>query len=433
MALGQEAQLLIKIAAEDLTGPAFQQTETKMGKLKSVAGAVAGALAGAGTASLVGALGAAARAANDDEVSVAALTQAVENSGASWDDNAAAIEARIKAGQNLAFTDDEIRGSLATLITSTGDVTAALDLQKIAMDVARAKHVSLETASLAVGKASEGEATSLKRLTGVAGDTGSAAESLAEVQRRTAGQAEKYGETTSAAVFKTKDALGEFIEEIGRGTGPMQGLLSSLPEISSGMTIIGTAAGGATPYIKDHIAELANLGKTLAKGGIVLIAIGLVIEAFDQVKQTLDWIGQHWEWFVNALKTGKLNEIPVFGFFFHVAQDVLGMIQGIQNAWQSLQIMLGNTAAPGGQGGFGRHDIPEMATGGIVTRPTLAMIGERGPEAVIPLGRGGMAGGGVNLTVNVGSVDSEQRIEELTGRISDLLMRQLFAQRSMNF
>jgi len=32
-----------------------------------------------------------------------------------------------------------------------------------------------------------------------------------------------------------------------------------------------------------------------------------------------------------------------------------------------------------------------MATGGIVTRPTLAMIGEAGPEAVVPLGRG--AGG----------------------------------------
>jgi hypothetical protein len=29
--------------------------------------------------------------------------------------------------------------------------------------------------------------------------------------------------------------------------------------------------------------------------------------------------------------------------------------------------------------------IPEMATGGIVTRPTIALIGEAGPEAVIPL------------------------------------------------
>ncbi|ANS04130.1 tail tape measure protein [uncultured Mediterranean phage uvDeep-CGR2-KM23-C198] len=41
-----------------------------------------------------------------------------------------------------------------------------------------------------------------------------------------------------------------------------------------------------------------------------------------------------------------------------------------------------------------------MAKGGIVTRPTLAMIGESGPEAVIPLGRGG-GGGSMNVTVNI--------------------------------
>ena len=42
--------------------------------------------------------------------------------------------------------------------------------------------------------------------------------------------------------------------------------------------------------------------------------------------------------------------------------------------------------------------IPELAQGGIVTGPTLARLGEAGPEAVIPLGRGGVGGG---LTVQV--------------------------------
>jgi hypothetical protein len=42
--------------------------------------------------------------------------------------------------------------------------------------------------------------------------------------------------------------------------------------------------------------------------------------------------------------------------------------------------------------------IPGLAAGGIVTQPTLAMIGEGGPEAVIPLDR---MGGGGGITVNV--------------------------------
>lgn len=37
-------------------------------------------------------------------------------------------------------------------------------------------------------------------------------------------------------------------------------------------------------------------------------------------------------------------------------------------------------------------DIPRLAKGGIVTKPTLALIGESGPEAVVPLSKGGFGG-----------------------------------------
>jgi hypothetical protein len=43
-------------------------------------------------------------------------------------------------------------------------------------------------------------------------------------------------------------------------------------------------------------------------------------------------------------------------------------------------------------------NIPRLADGGIVTSPTLALIGEAGPEAVVPLDRAGAMGG---TTVNV--------------------------------
>jgi hypothetical protein len=43
-----------------------------------------------------------------------------------------------------------------------------------------------------------------------------------------------------------------------------------------------------------------------------------------------------------------------------------------------------------------------MATGGIVTQPTNALIGEAGPEAVIPLSRGGF-GSTYNITISAGA------------------------------
>ncbi len=40
-------------------------------------------------------------------------------------------------------------------------------------------------------------------------------------------------------------------------------------------------------------------------------------------------------------------------------------------------------------------ELPHLAGGGIVRKPTMAVLGESGPEAVVPLGRGGGVGGTV--------------------------------------
>lgn len=58
-----------------------------------------------------------------------------------------------------------------------------------------------------------------------------------------------------------------------------------------------------------------------------------------------------------------------------------------------------------------RFSAPKMAEGGIVTRATTALIGEAGPEAVIPLSKMGGMGTTVNITVN-GSVTSASDLTE---------------------
>lgn len=56
-------------------------------------------------------------------------------------------------------------------------------------------------------------------------------------------------------------------------------------------------------------------------------------------------------------------------------------------------------------------NVPRMAAGGVVSQPTLAIIGEAGPEAVVPLGRGrGGAGwsGDLNLSVNGSGLSAQE-------------------------
>ena len=65
------------------------------------------------------------------------------------------------------------------------------------------------------------------------------------------------------------------------------------------------------------------------------------------------------------------------------------------------------TSRPTSGRGGGFLSMLALATGGIVNSPTAALIGEAGPEAVIPLDRmGSMGGSTVNIVVN-GSVTSE--------------------------
>jgi hypothetical protein len=74
-------------------------------------------------------------------------------------------------------------------------------------------------------------------------------------------------------------------------------------------------------------------------------------------------------------------------------------------------------------------EVPAFAKGGIVTGPTLALIGEAGPEAVVPLsGRNAGMGNTFNVTVNAGMgadgasigreiVDAIKRYERASGPV----------------
>ena len=74
---------------------------------------------------------------------------------------------------------------------------------------------------------------------------------------------------------------------------------------------------------------------------------------------------------------------------------------------------------------FSKLKIPRLQSGGIVTRRTLAELGEAGPEAVIPLGRGlsGLGKTEVNVTVQ-GSLLTERALETVVSNIVTKLKRQ---------
>jgi phage-related protein len=98
-----------------------------------------------------------------------------------------------------------------------------------------------------------------------------------------------------------------------------------------------------------------------------------------------------------------------------LASDAVTLYNAIKSVYDMYVKLRGTLeAAPGGKSVFGALGdafspqrlltggvgIPFMADGGIVTGPTTAVIGEAGPEAVIPLDQLGRMGG-MNVTVNM--------------------------------
>jgi len=127
-----------------------------------------------------------------------------------------------------------------------------------------------------------------------------------------------------------------------------------------------------------------------------------LIGTFRTVKDTILGI---WDGMVDGIK-GGVN--AVIGF-------INGFIRSINNikiSFPGKQIPFAPDIPAFSIGMPQIPEIPTLARGGIVNRPTLAMLGERGPEAVVPLGRGG-AGMTVNLVIHGdinGFDDFEQKV-----------------------
>ena len=83
----------------------------------------------------------------------------------------------------------------------------------------------------------------------------------------------------------------------------------------------------------------------------------------------------------------------------------------------------GASSGGGGIGGFFKSLIP-FASGGVVTKPTMSLIGEAGPEAVIPLDEMKNMGGG--MTVNISGplfLEDEAAQDKFVRKLQDAMTR----------
>jgi hypothetical protein len=114
-------------------------------------------------------------------------------------------------------------------------------------------------------------------------------------------------------------------------------------------------------------------------------------KAFDGIKAAFNVIKQPVDLLITALRKAK----ELFEWF------TSPFVSGKTPTVQVNPFTVGGSRAP--------KSVPRMAAGGIVRSPTLALIGEAGPEAVVPLS-GRNAGMGMTINVQAGLVANPDQI-----------------------
>ena len=424
----------------------FKQLETTGEKaqfaIKKAAVPAAAALAGLGAVAFDAVKGAMEDAAAQEQLArnIRGVTNASDSAIKKNEDFISSLS------MATATADDELRPALAKLVTGTENLEEAQQGLKLAQDIAAGTGKDLATVSDALAKAYAGNDKGLKALDPrmktllkdgldvegamsvladtFGGDAAAAADTAeGRFKRLSIGLAETK-ESIGAALLPAIQAVLPFIERLGTWAqentttflvvgGAIAGIATAIIAVNVAMKIwtATTAAFTAVQAAFNAVMALNPIFLLVALFVAVGAALVILQLKFNIFGKVFEGVGKIAGTVFDGIKTGFGVVVDaVTGYVKTLVGIYKGLFNGIASIWNSTVGKL-SFKIPGwvpglGGKGFDVPEIPMLAEGGIVNGPTLAMIGEAGPEAVIPLNRAGALGNNITINVNGGDPNS---------------------------
>jgi hypothetical protein len=365
--------------------------------------------------------------------------------GASVTTITAQIDAAAKANENLGFQYQDSVNAIALAMSGTGDLTHALQENQIAMDLSALKGGTVEQATQAINQAMAGSAFALRSYGINLKDGATGNQVLADTMSQVNGIAATQAQTVGGSLDILDAKWNQLNVDLGNTQGPLASVIKGLtdvvvaidnwvqknPQLAEAL-LVAIGVLGTLFVIVGSIAIVVGLlafGFGAAAAGITASIIAIVaIVAFMATYIIADWgnikdaLGELWtqmttdaEAFWNGLVTLVTNVVK------SIESIVSGLVSNIQAAFAAIEKPIaaitgavgGAASAAGNAIGGALGNITKLAAGGLVTSPTLALVGEAGPELVVPLnqipgggglGGGGSEGGGGNIVINIGAV-----------------------------
>lgn len=240
----------------------FSGKVEKFGKMAAAAFAAAAAAAGAYALKL-GVDG--VKAAIADEQAQARLAQTLKAAAGATDDAVASTEKFISKMQlATGVSDDQLRSAMGRLTLSTNNVEKSQELLSLALDISKARGLSLETVANALGKAYDGQTTSLGKLGIGLSSAELKGKSFTDVQDRLSqlfgGAAARNADTFQGKIDIMRQRFGEFQESIGN---------KAIPVLMQLFNFIDTKISPAFEWLKtnaiDPVLDAINRNKEAFK------------------------------------------------------------------------------------------------------------------------------------------------------------------------
>ncbi len=425
-----------------------QQAGKTGGKLSGAFSALGGP-AGIATAAAAGitavgfALFDAGKAAAEDEAEQRKLAKTLKNVTGATDDQVASVEEYIDATQRATgVADSELRPAFEKLVRATEDSGKAQEILNTALDVAAGTGKPVEAIASALAKAYNGQTGALGRLGVNMKDANGKAlpfeEAMKKLNKQFGGQAATQADTYQGKMDQVGVAFDELKESIGTKVLPILETFADwlaedgLPKLETlwatiDKKVIPIIGEYLTPVIDGVRGAFSDMGKTVEDNkdffnDLMTVAKPLAAFAGGQMAGSLKVLAWLFERVTDAAVFSRNAFLKVQGAAKNVTDFIGGAVSAmaglIRNAIRGLRSLWNSTIGgkgftvpdwvkylPGGGDFAGKSfTVPYLASGALVTGPTLALVGEGPePEAVLPLSRlDSMLGGrGSGVTVNV--------------------------------
>lgn len=388
-------------------------------------------------------MGMAVKAAAEAQTQMARFDTTLKNSKGS---TTAVREALIKAADatlKLGFDNEDAAVSLAKFYQRTSDVSTAIKLNTIAMDLSRAKNIDLATAGTLVNQVLSGNGRVLKQYGINLKDSATPLEALGELQGYVKGQSEAFSTTLEGQTQVMKQSFGEMQESIGAVLLPiLTDLFKKLvpiidgirtwteqnPTLARNIVMVVAAIGGLMVVLGPLLIALPTLITlfTVLSGpvGIIIAILGTLAWTISNIVQIADLLQNHWKEVWDGIKIYTKEMLSAIVAYF---QPFIDKLTSVYNSVVKIKNAVGGAISNTISGAVSeiKYLAGARANGGPVSGGSSYLVGENGPEIFTPAYAGSIipnGGGAINISIN-GAVMTKDAANELASVIMQQLKR----------